>query len=320
MFCSIIIPTVGRQSLSDSVTSVLEQNFTEDNFEIIVVNDSGHPLSAEKWQNSEQVQIITTQQRERCFARNTGAAIAQGDYFCFLDDDDWLLPNALEKFWHTIKADSRAGWVYGSVQFVDDAGKPLGNLNQNKSGNCFLEAMTETWIPLQTSLIKADAFFHVGGFDPDFIVTQDLDLLRRIAFHYDLISIPDTIACIRRGNSRKTGTKYTLGWYYIAKGRDNLLAQQDALPALLKSANGSAYSHGLVLRNYKSAMLFNLRRHHWLNAASRFSSGLMSCLKSLNYVFAKEYWMAVMDTRPLHLTLINNLSSDYSAVEEWLYS
>lgn len=320
MFCSVIIPTVGRPSLSESVKSTLEQNFTEDDFEIIVVNDSGQPLPPEKWQNSNQVQIITTQKRERCFARNTGATIAKGDYFCFLDDDDWLLPNALKNFWHTIKSNSNAGWIYGGVQFVDDNGKTLGYLNQNKSGNCFLEAMTETWIPLQTSLIKAAAFFHVGGFDPDFIVTQDLDLLRRIAWHYELISIPDIIACIRRGNSRKTGTKYTLGWYYIAKGRDNLLARQDALPKLLKSANESAYLHGLVLRNYKSAMLFNLRKHHWLNAVSRFLSGIISCLKSLKYVFAKEYWLAAKDTRPLHLSLIKNPSSDYSSVEEWLYS
>ena len=35
VFCSIIIPTVGRPSLANSVRSALEQNFASDDYEII---------------------------------------------------------------------------------------------------------------------------------------------------------------------------------------------------------------------------------------------------------------------------------------------
>ena len=99
MFSSTIIPTISRPTLSRAVCSVLSQDFTSADFEVIVVNDSGQPLPDAAWQYSERVRIIETNRRERCVARNTGAAIARGNYLHFLDDDDWLLPDALEAFW-----------------------------------------------------------------------------------------------------------------------------------------------------------------------------------------------------------------------------
>src|SRR6185503_20285902 len=100
MFCSTVIATIGRPTLKGAVTSLLEQAFTVDDFEIIVVNDSGRPLPDEAWQASPKVKIIETNRRERSVARNTGAALATGRYLHFLDDDDWLFPNALQTFWN----------------------------------------------------------------------------------------------------------------------------------------------------------------------------------------------------------------------------
>src|SRR5215467_1378107 len=99
MFCSTIIPTVGRRSLARAVSSVLSQTFDKDDFEVIVVNDSGSPLIKAEWQSSPRVSIVNTNRRERSVARNTGAALAKGKYLHFLDDDDWLFPEALTHFW-----------------------------------------------------------------------------------------------------------------------------------------------------------------------------------------------------------------------------
>ncbi len=82
MFTTTIIPTIGRESLAQSVQSILEQDFSEEDFEVVVVNDSGKPLSYAPWQESKRVRIINMQRRERYFARNAGASIAKGrSYF-----------------------------------------------------------------------------------------------------------------------------------------------------------------------------------------------------------------------------------------------
>ena len=98
LFCSTIIPTVGRGTLNRAVESILSQEFGR-SFEVIVVNDSGRPLPPAGWQQAERVMVIDTFRRERSVARNVGAAVARGRDLHFLDDDDWLLPGALDVFW-----------------------------------------------------------------------------------------------------------------------------------------------------------------------------------------------------------------------------
>jgi len=44
MFSSTIIPTVNRATLAKAVCSVLDQSFSNADFEVIVVNDSGQLL------------------------------------------------------------------------------------------------------------------------------------------------------------------------------------------------------------------------------------------------------------------------------------
>jgi glycosyltransferase involved in cell wall biosynthesis len=94
MFVSTVIPTVGRSTLDIAVKSVLDQKIIDDTNEIIVVNDSGKPLPYAEWMESDRVRVIDTNHNERSVARNTGAAIAKGDYLHFLDDDDWILPGS----------------------------------------------------------------------------------------------------------------------------------------------------------------------------------------------------------------------------------
>src|SRR3990170_3689793 len=124
MFSSTIIATIGRATLARAVESCLSQQISPAEVEVIVVNDSGRPLPPANWQRSERVTILHTNRRERCVARNTGAGIARGTYLHFLDDDDWMLPGALEELWAVAQAGS-AAWIYGTARLVDRDGKLL---------------------------------------------------------------------------------------------------------------------------------------------------------------------------------------------------
>ena len=59
VFCSSIIPTINRSTLTRAVCSVLDQQFDRAGFEeVIVVNDSGRPLPDMDWLHCEQVQVV----------------------------------------------------------------------------------------------------------------------------------------------------------------------------------------------------------------------------------------------------------------------
>ena len=122
MICSTVIPTFHREELvARAVNSVLEQLPDRDNFEIIVVNDAGIPLQEAEWQKSPLVTVVNTNHCERSVARNVGAALAEGEWLHFLDDDDYVLPGAYAALYDVAKTGSCV-WIYGSYKRVSGKG------------------------------------------------------------------------------------------------------------------------------------------------------------------------------------------------------
>ena len=296
MFCSVVIPTIGRPTLSRTVESVFNQEASSGEFEVIIVNDSGEPLADAEWQSSSLVKIIHTYRRERNFARNSGAAIAKGNYLYFLDDDDWLLPGALKEFYELSRIEPEAAWLYGGIRVVNQAGDTIAEVNSGFKGNCLAQVIGGAWIPIQSSLIKTTAFFNAGGFNPLILGTEDQDLCRRIALYGDFANTSSAVACLLRGITWDTSTDYLRAPKDTVYSRDDVLSEPDALKKLLASAAKDAnpdYWFGRLVRVYLSTVKFNLVNKRVFSAASRFLWCLIVILKSGRYLFSSNYWRAI---------------------------
>ena len=292
MLFSYIIPTIGRESLEIAVKSVLDQEFSNANFEVIVVNDSGNVLPKAKWQLSPRVSIINTNRSERSFARNSGAALARGKYLAFLDDDDWILPGALESFWNLANENPEAVWLYGGIRIVDEENRVLAEINSSLSGNCFAQIMGGAWSPIQSSLIQTRTFFDIGGFNPFICGTEDEDLCRRAAYHGEFANTSDVVACLFRGASWNTSTNYLRAPDDVKYSRNLILSKAGALQRLRISAK-SSYWHGRILRVYLSTILWNLRKKNLFKALSRIFYSLLLFGLSLKHLLSNEYWDGV---------------------------
>jgi glycosyltransferase involved in cell wall biosynthesis len=289
---SYIIPTIGRSSVETAVRSVLTQDFYESEFEVVVVNDSGDPLPKADWQDSPRLRIIDTNRSERSFARNTGAAIAQGRYLAFLDDDDWILPGALEQFWQLSIQYPQALWLYGGIRIVDENLFTLAEMNSGLSGNCFAQIMGGAWAPIQSSMIQARAFFEIGGFSPFICGTEDEDLCRRTAYHGEFANTPEIVACLYRGQIWSTSTNYQRGPEDTKYSRDLILSKPNVFRRLFSSAH-SSYWHGRILRVYFSTIAWNMKKKRFFTALSRLLYSLAAIAMSLRHVFTAEYWQGV---------------------------
>jgi glycosyltransferase involved in cell wall biosynthesis len=291
MFCSTVVPTIGRPELARAVNSVLTQSFMADDFEVVVVNDSGMPLPKASWQSSGRVRLVDTQRRERCVARNVGAAMARGKHLHFLDDDDWLLPGALSNFWALAQTCGEAAWLYGGSQLVDRSGNPIVQLHHRLHGNVFVQVMAGEWIPLQASLIHAETFFAVGGFHTLVAGIEDIDLCRRIALRKDAVGMPEVVACIGMGLEGST-TDYARAPELGRWARESILSEPGAFERLCSSA-GSSYWSGRVVRAYLTSAFWNLQRRHGFRAMSRATFGMLALGMAGARAFSKSFWRAV---------------------------
>jgi glycosyltransferase involved in cell wall biosynthesis len=271
-----------------AVKSVLDQDFSSAELEIIVVNDSGNLLIKEDWHTSPQVKIINTYKSERSFARNCGAAIARGMYIAFLDDDDWILPGALESFWQLAQRHPNAVWIYGGIRVVDAQGKALAEINSRLTGNCFAQIMGGAWAPLQASIMQSQVLFEAGGFNPLICGTEDEDLCRRIAALGDFANTPDVVACLYRGQTWKTSTNYQRAPEDTKYSRDLILSKPKTFQRLRASAHSSYWS-GRVLRVYLSTLAWNLRRKRLFTALSRLFYSSVFLALSIKYLFSPDF-------------------------------
>lgn len=100
MKVSIIVSVYNMEEYIDKcVTSVLEQSFTD--FELILINDGSFDKTDEvcrKWEKVDDRIVYVSKINEGLgISRNKGIKMSCGEYVTFLDADDWLAQDYLEK-------------------------------------------------------------------------------------------------------------------------------------------------------------------------------------------------------------------------------
>ena len=103
---SIIIPIYNcAEYISDCIESIIHQSYS--NIEIIIVNDgsSDDSLSiCKKYEKKDdRIIIINNKNNGVSYSRNCGIKKSSGEYICFIDADDWIHKNYIEKLVDCIK-------------------------------------------------------------------------------------------------------------------------------------------------------------------------------------------------------------------------
>lgn len=115
---SVIVPVFNViQYLDECLSSISEQTYH--NLEIIVINDGSTDGCADKcdlWTlKDNRVKVIHQENKGVSAARNTGIAAANGAFITFVDADDWLDAETIEKLVDRIKQHHADMVVYGFI-------------------------------------------------------------------------------------------------------------------------------------------------------------------------------------------------------------
>lgn len=182
---SVIIPCYnGARFLAETLESVLAQTYPY--FEIIIVDDGSKDTTRDVASRYPQARYIYQENRGVCATRNRGFQNSKGEYLVFLDQDDRLLPEALEIGISQLKAHPTCGAVMGCYQLIDSTGGFLHKTLQTNRGSVKLidyPTMLKGHCPGPPSggMFRRDIFELVGGFDLSSPQdAADLDLYLRI--------------------------------------------------------------------------------------------------------------------------------------------
>jgi hypothetical protein len=215
----------------------------------------------------------------------------------FLDDDDWLLPGALQVF-HDLARARPGAWLYGASQLTDASGVCLYQFDHQLNGNALTPVLAGEWVPIQASLISAEVFFAEGGFDLSMPNGQDKDILARVALKHDISGTAIPVTAILRGQWASS-TDYARGAADILRSREPILDHPGSFARLRASALTS-YWQGRMLKIFLISVVWNLRRRHVLKTIGRLFQSLASVILAGPHLLGADYWRALLHP---HLTL-----------------
>ena len=112
-YFSIIVPMYNAERyIKICINSILAQTFTD--YEVIIVDDcstyNSYKICTELYGGNKKVRLLRHEKNQgQGPARNTGIENARGEYICFVDDDDAIIPHSLEKIHKATQAEKGGG-------------------------------------------------------------------------------------------------------------------------------------------------------------------------------------------------------------------
>lgn len=195
---SVVIVTRDRPVLVlRAVESVLSQNYPQ--IEIVVVdNMSKSPPDFQSLGSGiESVKVVRTESFLTAAAsRNYGVSQASGELICFLDDDDYYLPNKIQALADVLNADNTAEMAYGNTQMLGP--------NRTDLGVCvgppeITQLLYYRYIHLNAVMVRKDTLKHYA-FDESMTTYEDADLMFRIVKHCKCVHVDMILAVWNRDN------------------------------------------------------------------------------------------------------------------------
>jgi len=209
---SVIIPAYNRaELLGETLDSVLAQTLTD--WEIIVVDDGSTDDTAatakaygqEHTLDEDRFRVISKPNGGVCSARNAGIARARGKYVQFLDSDDVIYPDRLDRLWSVMEREGADFALTGFEGFKGAPGNVMARHGVAREQSQHDRALRgRFWGNSLRCAYRSDLVKRIGPWDEDFDCFEDREYSERALFAANcVVAIPDMLAGARREGERR---------------------------------------------------------------------------------------------------------------------
>lgn len=205
---SVVIPCFdAAATVGEAVASALAQSWRD--VEIVVVDDGSSDGSAEALRSfADRIRVDCGPNRGASAARNRGTALATGAYIQYLDADDLLAPEAIERRLLALD-DTGADVAYGDWRRFEtgaDGARRMGEIVARRIEDVDTDAeiacATAFWAPPAALLYRRRIVEAIGGWNERLPVIQDARFLFDAARHRGrFVHVPGVSAFYRQAAS-----------------------------------------------------------------------------------------------------------------------
>lgn len=181
---SVIIPTLNEAENISTLIQHLKANSGHSDIEIIVSDAKSEDHTAEI-ASKMGVITISTKKASRAHQMNEGAKIAKGDILYFVHAD----AKPPKSFVQDIQQSVHSGNDFGCYRFKFDSKSPLLAVNSFFTRFKFLWCRGGD----QTLFIKKSIFNENRGFNEEYILMEDFELIKRLWKNYRFGIIPKSV-------------------------------------------------------------------------------------------------------------------------------
>ena len=253
---SIIIPTYNRAAfLPKAIESVLAQIYTD--WELIIVDDGSADNTKDivaKY-NDERIKYIYQDNAERSAARNNGIAHAVGDYVCFMDSDNYMKPDRLEKLSAFIEKENKLACYYTGIEYFNEQ----TGCRNIKEGHSYPFPMDVDLlirdIVATPQLCCSTEILRKHQFNPELSIGEDMELLFRITAEYPLIYILNQVTMVETEHEGRSVSMHS-------KASEK---QLKTLKVMFSKGHPANKVSGNQKKWLRSAVLFNASRDYLID-------------------------------------------------------
>ncbi len=240
---SICIPTYNRREyLKETINSILAQTYK--NYEIVIVDDGSTDGTEDMIKKLDfPVTYYWQENAGDAAARNKLIELAKGEYMSFIDSDDLLIPNAIERMVNAMEAETEDVIVYGSYFRIDQNGNIYGKCKRKLHSGNITEHLFETiLVHACGSMFPKKILKEPIVFDTSLKVCSDYDLWLSLSLNYRFISLDHPTFKRRRHLNNLSISSFencltefqVLKRFYYEKGGKEVIPEKTAMKVFSK--------------------------------------------------------------------------------------
>lgn len=197
--------------LREAVESILSQTFRD--FEFIIIDDGSTDASPQLLREfaarDPRVRLSVRDNKGLTVTLNQALAQARGEFVARMDCDDVALPDRFQKQLDYLRSDPSLVCIGGHFELIDDKGRLLTRLRPPSDDQAIQKLLLagHTAISHPAAMMRREAVMRVGGYDPYFKTTQDLDLWLRLGEIGRLGNVPDVVLKFRQHGGSVSETR-----------------------------------------------------------------------------------------------------------------